>query len=425
MRVLVTGATGLIGSHVVRALRAAGGTVTGLSRQRPAGEQPDAWITHDFGRMTTAQDWLPLLQDGAFDAVVNCVGIIREVAPGDFDRLHRAAPVALFAACQQLGVRVVQLSALGSDSDAATGYWRSKGAAEADLLARRVDATIIRPSLVYGDDGASSVLFRMLATLPVLLLPLAHRALVQPVHVDDLAHVVVRLLTLPEAMPRELAVVGPRATTIAGYLGDLRRAMEAPAALVLSLPLAAARLVARLAALHPASAFTPESLHMLAASADGSSTADPAPVQVLLGRPLRDPATFAQPAQKIAAVWAWGAPLVIVAFALMWLVTAYVSWFSWPHADSRSWLAACGVPAALQEPLLLAASVTDATIGVLLLLRPRRWLWAAQLALVGGYTVMLSVFLPTFWAHPFGPLLKNLPLLAVMALLWRAAPAKV
>ena len=424
MRVLVTGATGLIGSRVVRALRAAGCTVTGASRQRPAGEQADAWCVLDFGSMTAAHDWLPLLQDGAFDAVVNCVGIIRAAAPGDFDRLHRAAPVALFAACEQLGLRVVQMSALGSDLGAATGYWRSKGAAEADLLARRLHFTIVRPSLVYGDNGASSMLFRMLATLPVLLLPLAHRALVQPVHVDDLAHVVVRLLTLPGAMPRELAVVGPRATTIAGYLGDLRRAMKAPAALVLSLPLAVARLTARLAALHPASAFTPESLHMLAASADGSNTANPAPAQALLGRPLRDAATFAQPAHHLAAVWAWAAPLVTVAFALMWLVTAYVSWFSWPHAESRSWLAACGVPAPLQEPLLLAASITDATIGVLLLLRPRRWLWAVQLALVGGYTVMLSVFLPYFWAHPFGPLLKNLPLLAVMALLWRLSPPK-
>ena len=155
----------------------------------------------------------------------------------DFDRLHRAAPFALFAACERLGVRVVQLSALGSHSDAATGYWRSKGAAEADLLARQLDSTIIRPSLVYGADGASSVLFRMLATLPVLLLPLAHRALVQPVHVDDLAQVVVRLLALPGALPRALvlAVVGPRATTMAGYLGDLRRGMRAPAALVLTL----------------------------------------------------------------------------------------------------------------------------------------------------------------------------------------------
>ncbi|MET0320813.1 MAG: SDR family oxidoreductase [Duganella sp.] len=423
MRVLVIGATGLIGSHVARALRAAGCDVTGASRRRPAGTAQDGWIALDFGRLTTAQDWLPLL--GGFDAVVNCVGIIREANEGDFDRLHRAAPVAVFAACEQLQVRrVVQVSALGSHPEAATGYWRSKGAAEVDLLARRLDAAIIRPSLVYGEDGASSVMFRMLATLPMLMMPVAHRALVQPIHVEDLAAIVARLVTMPDAPPRELAVVGPRATTMAGYLADLRRGMQAPAGLVLELPLPVARAVAQVAALVPSSALTPESLQMLEHSADGSNTADAAPAQALLGRPLQDPAHFARPAQRIVAAWSWGAQLVTVAMAVMWLITAYVSWFAWPHADSLAWLAACGVPPTWQTPLLLGASVADAAIGVLLLLRPRRWLWAAQLALVGGYTAMLSIFLPDFWLHPFGPLSKNLPLLAVMALMWRASDKK-
>lgn len=420
MRVLVIGATGLVGVHVMWALRTAGLEVDGASRRRPAGAAAHHWFELDFGSMTAVQQWLPLLH--GYDAVVNAVGIIRETREGDFDRLHRAAPVALFAACEQLGLRVLQVSALGSHPQAATGYWRSKGVAEADLLARNVDATIIRPSLVYGDDGASSALFGMLATLPVLMLPAAHRALVQPIHVADLADVVVRLLTTQAALPRELAVVGPRAMTMAGYLADLRRGMQAPAALVVTLPAPVARAAAHLAALAPSSAFTPESLLMLERSADGSNTADAAPAQALLGRPLRDPATFARPAQRITAAWSWGAPLVTVAIALMWLITAYVSWFAWPHAESRSWLGACGVPPAWQEPVLLAASVTDAAIGVLLLLRPRRWLWAAQLALVGGYTAMLSVFLPDFWRHPFGPLTKNLPLLALMLLMWRASP---
>ena len=74
--------------------------------------------------------------------------------------------------------------------------------------------------------------------------------------------------------------------------------------------------------------------------------------------------------------------------------------------------------------MLLAASLTDAAIGVSLLLRPRRWLWGLQLALVGGYTMVLSVCLPQFWLHPFGPLSKNLPLLAVMAVMWRASARK-
>lgn len=420
MRVLVIGATGLIGGHVLQALRAAGVDADGASRRRPAGAAAQHWIELDFGSMSAVQQWLPLLH--GFDAVVNAVGIIREARAGDFDLLHRAAPVALFAACEQLGLRVLQVSALGSHPQAVTGYWRSKGAAEVDLLGRRMDATIIRPSLVYGDDGASSVLFRMLATLPILMLPAAHGALVQPIHVSDLADVVVRLLTTQATLPRELAVVGPRATTMAGYLADLRRGMQAPAALVLPLPAPVARVAAHLAALAQSSAFTPESLLMLERSADGSNTADAAPAQAVLGRPLRDPVTFARPAQCVTAAWSWGAPLVTVAIALMWLITAYVSWFAWPHAESRAWLAACGVPPAWQEPVLLAASVIDAAIGVLLLLRPRRWLWAAQLALVGGYTALLSVFLPGFWLHPFGPLTKNLPVLALMLLMWRASP---
>lgn len=419
MKVLVLGATGLIGGHAVQALRAAGCSVTGLSRRRPAGERD--WLEAEFGNLTDARDWLPLL--AGYDAVVNCVGIIRETHAGDFDRLHRAAPVAMFAACEQLGVRrVVQVSALGSAPDAATGYWRSKGAAEADLMARSgLQPAIIRPSLVYGDEGASSIMFRMLATLPVLMMPMAHGAKVQPIHVDDLVAIIVKLVTAQEAPPRELATVGPRAGSMAAYLGDLRQGMQTPAGLVLDLPMPVARLVARVAALAPSSALTPESLLMLEQSADGGNTANAAPAAALLGRPLRDPASFAQPAQRIDAVWQWASVLITLAMATLWLWTAAVSWFGWPHEESRAWLAACGIPAFAQEPMLLAASLTDAAIGVLLLLRPRRWLWAAQLALVGGYTVIMSLFLPFFWLHPFGPLSKNLPLLALMFLMWRAS----
>lgn len=409
MKVLLLGATGLIGSHAVQALRVAGCVVSGLSSAEA-----------DFRCLTHEQDWLPLLE--GYDAVVNCVGIIRETRDGDFDRLHHAAPVAMFAACEKLGVRrVVHVSALGSAPDASTGYWRSKGAAEADLRARGLQSTIVRPSLVYGAEGASSIMFCALATLPVLMMPMAHRAQVQPIHVEDLAAIIVKLVTGAETPPRELAAVGPRATSMAGYLRDLRQGMQAPASLVLDLPLPLARLMARVAAWSPTNAFTPESLRMLAQSANGGNTANAAPAAALLGRPLRDPAQFAQPAQRIAAVWRWAAVLITLSMSVLWLLTAAVSWFGWPQQESRAWLAACGVPAAAQEPLLLAACLTDATIGVMLLLRPRRWLWAVQLALVGSYTVVMSLCLPGFWLHPFGPLSKNLPLLAMMFLMWRAS----
>jgi hypothetical protein len=42
------------------------------------------------------------------------------------------------------------------------------------------------------------------------------------------------------------------------------------------------------------------------------------------------------------------------------------------------------------------------------------WLWRFQIALIIGYTLIISVALPEFWLHPFGPVLKNVPLLAAI-----------
>lgn len=449
MRILVLGATGLIGSHLLAALHKAGHHAIGASRSAPAASAADrtgggpAWRELDFGALTSAEAWLPHL--AGVDAVVNCVGILRERRPGDYERLHHLAPSALFDACGRAGIRhVIQLSALGSAVDAPTAYWRSKAAGD-NALARHaalntaLNATVVRPSLVYGADGASSKLFLALATLPAAALPAAHSSRVQPIHISDLCDALIALLapSAPAPAPapapataaatatpvrlRELAAVGPRAMSMAAYLACLRAGMASrAAALVVDMPLPLARLAARAAALHPASALTPDSLTMLAASANGCNTADAAPMRALLaGRPLRDPAAFAAPAQKPAAVLSWAMPLATVVMAALWLWTAYVSWFAWPHADSIGWLAACGIPAAWGEPALAAASLLDASIGCALLLRPRRWLWAQQLALVGGYTIAMTFCLPEVWLHPFGPLSKNLPILALLLAMWR------
>ena len=66
----------------------------------------------------------------------------------------------------------------------------------------------------------------------------------------------------------------------------------------------------------------------------------------------------------------------------------------------------------------------DLALGIAtLVMRRRRALWIAQMALMAGYTLLITVFLPEFWLHPYGPLLKNLPMLAAIAVLlcWRTA----
>jgi hypothetical protein len=65
----------------------------------------------------------------------------------------------------------------------------------------------------------------------------------------------------------------------------------------------------------------------------------------------------------------------------------------------------------------------DLLIGIAILtLRRRGWLWLAQIAVILGYTLIISVKLPEYWAHPYGPILKNLPMLVAIWLLYELEP---
>ena len=65
--------------------------------------------------------------------------------------------------------------------------------------------------------------------------------------------------------------------------------------------------------------------------------------------------------------------------------------------------------------LIIQLTGSGAALGLLTVFRPSRFLWQAQAMLIGAYTLIISVWLPEFWLHPFGPVLKNLP---VLMLLW-------
>jgi hypothetical protein len=68
---------------------------------------------------------------------------------------------------------------------------------------------------------------------------------------------------------------------------------------------------------------------------------------------------------------------------------------------------------------LYGAAAMDLAFGLgTLFLKQRQLLWIAQGILIIIYTAVITVFLPEFWLHPFGPLIKNLPILAAILLLY-------
>jgi hypothetical protein len=94
----------------------------------------------------------------------------------------------------------------------------------------------------------------------------------------------------------------------------------------------------------------------------------------------------------------------------------------YPRDQSLELLARVGAHGALASLLLNGAALFDLALGLgTLMLTARlraRFLWPLQLALIGFYSVTISIAMPEFWLHPFGPLPKNLPMCAAILLLW-------
>ncbi len=252
MRILLTGATGFIGSHIATALRQKGHTIIPVSRRQGV----------DVSRMTTAAHWLPYLHD--VDVVINCIGIIGETRTQNFATLHTQVPIALFQACVNLGVpRIIQISALGADESAFSAYHRSKRAADDYLRGLDIDWFVLRPSLVYGEGGASTALFTRLAQLPVMAVPGRGDQKLQPISVEGVVAVVLECLETPHTR-RTLDVAGADIVTLTEWLQTLRRRKGLPPARVLPIPwqwvMAAAQI---LHPLHPM--LHPDNLRMLQA----------------------------------------------------------------------------------------------------------------------------------------------------------------
>lgn len=419
MRILLTGCSGFIGQRVLKALLADGHQVVCAVRHPTTSNSPDlVFIGADFAKDSDKSAWLARLS--GIDAVINTVGIFRETPGQTFAALHTDTPRALFAACAETpGLRlVIQFSALGADRDAATPYHLSKKAADDFLAGLPLRACIVQPSLVYGQGGASARMFKTLASMPLALRMGSAAQLVQPVHIDDVVAAIASLVRSPaDDPPRRMALVGPAAMDFTGYLAALRSAMGMGKLRVLRLPDRAARLMARIGRFLPGAMLDEDALSML----NRGNAADPGPITQLLGRrprPVRefinDPA-----AERVQAKLNWLLPLLRWSIAAVWLFTALTSALLYPVQDSYRLLARTGVPASLQPLMLYGAAGFDLALGLgTLMLARRRWLWRLQIALIAFYSVVIAWKLPEFLLHPYGPLTKNLPMLAAIWLLY-------
>src|SRR5205814_505728 len=139
----------------------------------------------------------------------------------------------------------------------------SKRRADEFLASLPIAWTIVRPSLVFGTDGASARLFTTLATLPIIPLPGTGDQQVQPIHVDDLTAAVVAVVERDDLVRRYIDAVGPQPVTLREWIMSLRRQLGLPRAPVLCVPWRLIRYSTKILDKVPGVLFDTEALDML------------------------------------------------------------------------------------------------------------------------------------------------------------------
>ncbi len=242
---LLTGATGSIGSRLLPLLLEGGEEVRCLVREprRLGDRRVDVQIAlGDLGEMS--DPYLVRQALRGVDTVVHLAATIRDQPPHRIEELNGLATVRLLRAAERSGVRrFVFFSALNASAAQRTRFFRAKWLAEEAVRTSALDSIVFAPSIVYDRSDPWVTLLRRFSFLPVLPVSGAGQARFQPMWAEDAARCVVAALAAGDRDRYELA--GPETLTYDEMSDLVSRVAGRPRPLVhLPLPLIRAGLLA-------------------------------------------------------------------------------------------------------------------------------------------------------------------------------------
>jgi len=271
------GGNGFIGRSLVRQLVGKGHHVRVASRApHKAGslvaESPPGTVLPVYASVTDRASVRAALQGAG--AAINLVSILTEKGGATFQRMNAEAPERVAEEARAAGVkRFVQVSAIGAAPDSPSRYGRSKAAGERRVKATFPEATILRPSVVFGPQDSFLRMFGLMAKiLPVLPVYFPETRL-QPVYVEDVAKAAALALTESGLGGRLFELGGPDRLTMAEIMAFVAQSVGRTPRL-LTVPERVAQIQASVMEALPGKLLTRDQLAMLSQDNIVSSEAE-------------------------------------------------------------------------------------------------------------------------------------------------------
>jgi uncharacterized protein YbjT (DUF2867 family) len=425
-KILVLGASGLIGRFVTDDLRARGFPVVGIAR-RFAASQKASKLDLEMPVMSMETDSLArLIGEHDIDVVVNCLGVLQDGPGSDVGAVHRDFVARLLQAIQASGraIRLVQISIPGSSDEDRTAFSTTKREAERLIATSGVAYAILRPGFVIAPAAyGGSAMLRALATLPVQL-PAAESATpFQPVDVEDIAATIAWLANRDAGDKATDAVVWDlmqsQPVTLGGVIEQFRSRFGTTDTARVTLSGFMLDLGAKLGDLANRLGWMPPMRTTAIAELRRGVTGDPRAWMAVTGiAPKTLPQAVGARSATIQDKWFARLflmkAIVIASLVVFWVASGFIALVI-SYDAAAAILSLHGFPPALVAPLTIGTSLMDMGIGILIAFR--RTCAAGLIAGIVvslGYMVGAAILTPELWIEPLGALVKTGPAIVLM-----------
>lgn len=228
LQIAIVGGTGFLGRHIVKHLADAGYTLRVIARHAPEAVHLKPLGVPGQITLIPADITQPKTLSAALhgvDIVINLVGILFERGRQQFSAIHAQGAESLAKIARQQGVtQFISVSAIGVDKSVNAKYARTKATGEKAIRGAFPEATILRPSILFGpEDNFFNQFARLGAISPALPLIGGGHTKFQPVFAGDVARAVLAVIRRPDTAGKTYELGGPEVMTFRDVLETIAR----------------------------------------------------------------------------------------------------------------------------------------------------------------------------------------------------------